>query len=72
MSIIKSGEVVELLVFILTAAAALYYLWSAMRGKTQELRKMSQVDAISDAVDKAVEEGKPIFLFSGFHTVLEH
>jgi len=35
------------------------------QGKTQELRKMSQVDAISDVVDKAVEEGKPIYISPG-------
>ncbi|MCJ7608836.1 hypothetical protein MUP00_04100 [Candidatus Bathyarchaeota archaeon] len=65
MSIIKAGEVVELLVFILTAVTSLYYLLRATQGKTQELRKMSQVDAISDVVDKAVEEGKPIYISPG-------
>ena len=65
MSIIQSGKTVELLATVLIVATTLYYLWEASRGKVQELRKMPQVDAISDMVDKAVEEGKAVYITPG-------
>jgi len=63
--IIATGKVAEFVVFIASAIAGIYYLWSAMKGKTQALRPMPQVDAISEGVDKAVEEGKPVYASPG-------
>jgi len=68
---VQSGKIVELAVSIITAVAALYYLWSAMQGKSQELRHMTQLDAISDGVDKAVEEGKPVYISPGDQAYLQ-
>jgi len=65
MSIIVAGKVVEFLISVMIAVAAIYYLWSAMKGKVQDLRLMPQVEAISDVVDKAVEEGKPVYISPG-------
>lgn len=69
--IVEQGKSVELVVSIITAAFALYYLWRAMQGETQELRHMRQMDAISDGVDKSVEEGKPIYISPGDQAYLQ-
>jgi len=63
--IIATGKVAEFVVFIVSAVAGIYYLWSAMQGKAQELRKMPQIDAIAEGVDRAVEQGRPVYISPG-------
>jgi len=62
---LRSGKISELIFLAITIVATLYYLWSAMQGKQQRLRKMEQVDAIAEGVDRAVEEGKPVYVTPG-------
>ncbi len=65
MSVIASGKITEFVVFVVGAAFALFFLWRAMKGKIIKLRNLPMVDAISDAVDRAVETGKPIHCGAG-------
>lgn len=65
MSIIQTGRISELLFTAFAFAAIIWYLWQSMQGKPMPLRGMEQVDAISDGVDKAVEEGKPVYVEPG-------
>lgn len=62
---LAEGKVVDLLVLLITAIPTLYYLQKATLGKTMELRWLPQIDAISEGVDKAVEEGKPVICSAG-------
>ena len=70
MSIFITGRMAELVIFVIIAAATLYYLWSAIKGKVVELRPLPQFDAISDGVDKAVEEGHPVYITIGGYAYL--
>lgn len=70
MSVIASGKISEFLIFITGAGFAIFFLWRAMQGKTVKLRSIPMVDAISDAVDRAVETGKPIHCGAGEYAYL--
>lgn len=59
------GKISALVFLIVAMAMVLYYLWSALQGKPQPLRSLPAVDAISDGVDRAVEEGKPVYVGAG-------
>jgi len=63
--IIGEGRTFELVFFIITAAIVWYFLWRASEGQQFPLRIMAQVQAISDGVDRAVEEGKCVFASAG-------
>ena len=65
MSVIEAGKNVQFGIFIVMLIATIYYLQRALAGHNIEMRKMEQVDAISDAVDRAVEEGNPIYATPG-------
>lgn len=62
---IATGRYTEFLIMVVTAIATYYFLWMAVRGKPQELREMPQIDAISDAVDRGVETGRPVYCSPG-------
>jgi hypothetical protein len=63
--VLRSGKVAELTFLFMAMALVLYYLWSALKGKPQPLRRLPAVDAISDGIDRAVEEGKPVYVGAG-------
>jgi hypothetical protein len=65
MSILTDGRVIELLFFVVSGAVTWYFIYKAYKGETFEIRNMAQVQAISDGVDKAVEEGRSIFAAAG-------
>lgn len=69
-SVIGSGKIAELSIFAVIAAATLFLLWRAMKGKTVKLRHITMVDAIPDIVDRAVETGKPIHCGAGEYAYL--
>jgi hypothetical protein len=70
MSIFITGRMAEFVIFVIIAAATLYYLWSAIKGKVVEIRPLPQFDAIADGVDKAVEEGHPVYITIGGYAYL--
>jgi len=65
-----SGKAAEFFFFIIIAVAAIYYLWQAIKGKAVEIRDLPQFDAISDGIDKAVEEGHPVYITIGGYAYL--
>jgi hypothetical protein len=68
--IIEAGKVAEFTIFVISSVAALFYLGRAIMGKSQALLPMPQIDAISDGVDKAAEEGKPVYCSPGCYANL--
>jgi hypothetical protein len=40
-------------------------LWRAIQGKHEPLRTLSAYEAITDGIDRAVEEGKPVYIAPG-------
>ena len=62
---LKSGTIAQLFFFAIAAFVTYYYLSRALRGVKLPLRELTAVAAVSDGVDKAVEEGKPIFTSPG-------
>ena len=51
---------VDLLTFIIFAIPVYYYLNFALKGKSMELRRLPQLQAITEGVDRAVETGLPV------------
>ncbi|MCJ7609005.1 hypothetical protein MUP00_04985 [Candidatus Bathyarchaeota archaeon] len=70
MSFIKTGTVVELMFVIAVLVISWIILWQAMQGKSHELRVMPQFEAISDGVDRAVEQGLPVYVAPGAYSYL--
>jgi hypothetical protein len=67
---LAQGKVSDFLFFVIAAAFTIYYLWTAIQGKPQPLRILPQYEAISDGIDKAVEEGKPVYVTPGGYAYL--
>jgi hypothetical protein len=67
MDIFKSGVISNLLMLIITFAVMLIHFYYAQRGKkwAYEMRPMEQAQAISDGIDRAVEEAKPVHISPG-------
>jgi hypothetical protein len=63
--ILRSGKIAELVFLAGAISIVVFFQLRAMRGKPEPLRKMDQVEAISEGVDKAVEEGKPVYVSPG-------
>jgi len=64
-AVLRSGKLTELIFLVLAAVVVVFFQLRVMRGKSEPLRKMEQVEAISEGVDKAVEEGKPVYVSPG-------
>lgn len=66
MSIIATGKYFEFVITFAIFVMVIYYMASTIyRKKVYSLRKMPQVDAISEGVDRAVEQGKSVFILPG-------
>lgn len=63
--ILKSGGISEIILFAFALIFVLYYLWKAVQGEAEEIRVLSAFAAIEDGVDRAVEEGKPVYVGAG-------
>jgi hypothetical protein len=63
-------SIVELLLLAALAAIGYWYLYDGIRGKPHPLRRIGQFAALSDGVDRAVEEGKPVFPTVGGYAYL--
>jgi len=71
MSIIAQGKIVEFVLLVITMTLTYFYLYKAVIGKLKDpIRMLSQFLAISDGVDKAVEEGKYIYVTAGIYAYL--
>jgi hypothetical protein len=65
MAALKANRITELTFLLFCVVATAFYQIRAMRGKNEPMRRMEQIEAISGGVDKAVEEGKPVFVGPG-------
>jgi len=70
MSIIEPGRIFELFFVVIALAISLYILYGAIQGRSYELRSMPQFEAISDGVDRAVEQGLPVYMAPGAYAYL--
>lgn len=70
MSIVRNGTVVELLFVLAILVITYIILWQAVQGHKTELRPMPQFEAISDGVDRAVEQGLPVYVAAGAYAYL--
>ena len=70
MSIIASGKAVEFMFLIASLVISWYVLWMGIRGRRLELRSMPQFEAIADGIDRAVEQGLPVYVAPGAYAYL--
>jgi hypothetical protein len=70
MSLIQEGKIVEAILTFTTIAMTMIILNRASAGKSIPIRWMSQIDAMGDGVNKALEEGKPVFVTVGCYAYL--
>jgi hypothetical protein len=70
MSILRTGTVVEFLFMVATVVISWYILWGAIKGRKYALRSLPQFEAISDGVDRAVEQGLPVYVAPGAYAYL--
>jgi hypothetical protein len=61
-----TGKITEFVIFLFGAIMVLIYLRGGLQGRKYELRHMRQVDAIEEGVERAVEQGKPVYACAGF------
>lgn len=67
---IGSGKVLEMFIVVFSFAFSIYIVYRAMQGKSYELRNMPQFEAIADGVDRAVEQGLPVYVVPGAYAYL--
>jgi hypothetical protein len=67
MSILQEGQIAGFIFFMALLASYIIHTYLAGKGVkwAYELRLMPQVEAISDGVDRAAEEGKPVYISPG-------
>jgi hypothetical protein len=66
MSIITSGKTAQFLIFAFALVVMVIYLWNSLQGHKYPLRRMRQIEAIEDGVERAVEQGKPVYVLAGY------
>jgi len=65
MSILIAGRIFGMLCLIAIMGAVTYYIRRAKGGKVSQVRRMAGIDAIAEAIGRAVEMGKPVFCSHG-------
>lgn len=60
MAWIKTGWLVDTLVFIVLVAVLIYMLYIAKKGKIFKLRELPAIVGIRDGIGRAVEMNKPV------------
>jgi hypothetical protein len=70
MSILRSGTVVEFIFMVAVLVVSWYILYGALKGRRYTLRSLPQFEAISDGVDRAVEQGLPVYVAAGAYAYL--
>ncbi len=65
MAILQSGRLFGFACLLVIMAAVAYYIKSAEKGKIPKVRRVAGIDAIDEAIGRAVEMGKPIFCSHG-------
>jgi len=70
MQIIAEGRLVEAVITFATIIMTLIILNRTSAGKPISIRWMNQINAMNDGVNKALEEGKPVFVTVGCYAYL--
>jgi hypothetical protein len=65
MALLVSGRIFGLLCLMAIMAAVAYYIRGAEKGKTPSIRRVAGIDAIDEAIGRAVEMGRPIVCSHG-------
>lgn len=65
MAFLIEGRIFGLLCLIVIMAAVAYYIKQAQAGKVPKVRRIPGIDAIDEAIGRAVEMGRPIFCSHG-------
>lgn len=65
MSFFIAGRIFGMLCLIAIMGAVTYYIRRAKRGKVSQVRRLAGIDAITEALGRAVEMGKPVFCSHG-------
>lgn len=61
-----NGRLAGLVVLLVLTALMLFFMDRASKGKTEQVRKLAGVEAIEEAVGRAVELGKPVLTTYSF------
>ena len=62
---LQSGRVSGLIYLLVVAASALYFIKRGEKGNIPEIRRVSGLDAIEEAIGRATEMGRPVFCSHG-------
>lgn len=65
MEFLIAGRIFGLLLLVIIMAAVAYFIKAAEKGKVPTLRRVPGIDAIDEAIGRAVEMGKPIVCSHG-------
>lgn len=65
MALLISGRIFGLICLLVIMAAVAYFIRAAERGRVPTLRRVPGIDAIDEAVGRAVEMGKPVICSHG-------
>jgi hypothetical protein len=68
--VIKEGTVLISLAGIFIVGVLYYSIYTALKGKIFEMRRMPVLDAVEDGIDRAVEMGRPVFHSLGAYAYL--
>jgi len=65
MAVLQSGRVSGLLILIYLISMVILFALRAGRGKVPRLRRIPGLDAIDEAIGRAAEMGRPVFISHG-------
>ena len=69
--VIQSGRIVDTIVLIIISALSLFFIWRARKGYTFNLQRLPAVEAIEEAIGRAVEMGRPVHYTTGMGEMKE-
>ena len=61
----QSGRISGLVYLLIITVSALYYIKRSAKGRMPEIRRVSGLDAIEEAIGRATEMGRPVFCSHG-------
>ncbi|MCK4582755.1 hypothetical protein KAU18_05515, partial [Candidatus Bathyarchaeota archaeon] len=65
MSFFVTGRIFGLLCLLAIMGAVAYYIRRAKEGNVSQVRRLAGIDAITEAIGRAVEMGRPVFCSHG-------
>lgn len=65
MSLLISGRISALVTFLIVSILAIWCLERGKKGVIKRVRTLAGIEGIREAVERCVEEGRPVFLTTG-------